>query len=62
MKFPKDLRESLQEIIVVEESERASLETLRYLLEMTNQGNVTPITVEDIDINKERLRSLGVLE
>jgi len=62
MKFPKEIKEVFEEIILVEESERTSLETLRSLLEMTNQGNVTPITVEDIDLNIERLRSLGVLE
>jgi hypothetical protein len=62
MKFPKEIKVSLEELIVVEEAERASLETLTSLLEMTNQGRVTPITVEDIDLNIERLRSLGVLE
>jgi len=62
MKFPKEIKEVFEEILVVEESERASLEALRSLLEMTNQGRVTPITFEDINLNIERLRSLGVLE
>jgi len=62
MEWPKDIKESLEEIIFLEEPERARLDTLRSLLEMANQGEVTPATVEDIDLNRERLRSLGVLE